>query len=120
MAEDMDEYDIQDRERQAIVHGRSVSLPYEKVSKLRVQKVPIQLEREYSDPVPIEKLNWCANSYSPSACVRSDSYCSLDELSGRDSFSTRPSSSASADLLDLPYSRSYTRSNSRFVLHWGM
>ena len=115
----MDEYDIQDQERQAIVHGRSVSLPYEKVNKLKVHRVPIQLEREpvsfITDPEPVEKLNWARKSYSPTMCVSTDSFCSLDELYGGESYFARPPSSASADLLDLPSSRGYTRSSSRFV-----
>ena len=116
----MDEYDIQDRERQVIVHGRSVSLPYERINKLKVHKVPLQLERDTPsftpEYAPIEKLNWSRKSYSPTMGVRTDSYCSLDDISGRDSYSTRPPSSASADLLYCPSSRGYPRSTSRCVV----
>lgn len=110
----LDEYDIEGRERQAIVHGRSVSLPYDKGNNFKIQRIPIQKEYEgdsnSSQATDSPRVGMSRGS-SP-IIYQPDSYSSLDDLTTeRECYYPR---SSSADLLDLP-STGYTRSSSRFV-----
>eukprot|EP00800_Vazella_pourtalesii_P017798 TRINITY_DN5572_c0_g1_i6.p1 TRINITY_DN5572_c0_g1~~TRINITY_DN5572_c0_g1_i6.p1 ORF type:complete len:560 (-),score=126.74 TRINITY_DN5572_c0_g1_i6:112-1791(-) len=108
----LDEYDIEGRERQAIVHGRSVSLPYDKGNNFKIQRIPIQKEYEgdsnSSQATDSPRVGMSRGS-SP-IIYQPDSYSSLDDLTTeRECYYPR---SSSADLLDLP-STGYTRSSSR-------
>ena len=113
-SECLDDYDIEGKERQAIVHGRSVSLPYDQGHNFKIQMVPIQKEYERdstssqstdSPPVGMSRGSSPIN-------YQTGDYSSLDDLTTeRECYYPR---SLSADLLDLP-STGYTRSSSRFV-----
>ena len=110
----LDEYDIEGKERQAIVHGRSLSLPYVKGNNFKVQMVPIQkeYERDSNSSQSTDSPPTGLSRGSSPINYQTGNFSSLDDLTTeKECYYPR---SLSADLLDLP-STDITSSNSRFV-----
>ena len=102
LEETITEDELYKSKRQGIVHGRSVSLPYERVNKVPSYKVPINhnlgeaCSSSTSGSDPNDSPPWSVNSRCSPVYSDATSLCSLDYSTP---YYGRPSSSASTGLL---------------------